>query len=219
MFADIEVDEAEEGAHRVERVQVEPLVLERSPPRLDHRVREGDLRLCQDSVEDAGVDEFIDRCRSVLYASVGEHGRRLVRLDGRLAGFNENLQGVCGIKVFRDSPGENPSGEVVDDGVEISAAAIEESHDARVDVPNLIGCCGADTESWLSRVHTLTGSSPTMSSDESMPGGGRSEDLSEALRQNGERTGRYVAVLLRMHHFLERLTLLSGELLRARLGA
>ncbi len=93
----------------VERVQVEPLVLEGSPPRLDHRVREGDLRLRQDTSEDAGVDELVDRRRSVLYTSVGEDGRWPVCFDGRPPGFNENLEGHRGIKVLGDSPGENPA--------------------------------------------------------------------------------------------------------------
>ena len=106
---DVEVDQASKRVDRVELVQEEPLRLECPPPRLDHRVREGDFRLRQDTSEDAGVDELVDRRRSVLYAGVGEERRWPVCFDGRSPGFNENLEGHCGIKVLGDSPGENPA--------------------------------------------------------------------------------------------------------------
>ncbi len=215
VFADIEIDKPTERLDGVEGVQVEPLVLERSPPRLYHRVRECDFRLRQDTSEDAGVDELVDRRRSVLYTRVGEDGRWLVRSGGRLAGFNENLEGHGGIKMLGNSPGENPAGEVVDDGIEVGMSTVEESDDGRVDVPNLVRPDGSDSDAWLRRVDALAWASPAMFSDKSVPRRRRGEDLAEALREDGKPASGDVSVFLRAHHLPDGLTLVGSDLLRS----
>ena len=96
MFVDIETDEATERGRGVERVQVKPLVLERSPPRFDQGVREGDLGLCEHTPEYAGVDEFLDGSRAVLDASVGE--QRWWRLGS--SGLKED--GECVRRIVRN---------------------------------------------------------------------------------------------------------------------
>src|SRR5437867_768450 len=56
VFLDVERDEPPERRDGVERVEVEPLVLERSPPGLDHRVRESDLGHRKEASKDTRAD-------------------------------------------------------------------------------------------------------------------------------------------------------------------
>jgi hypothetical protein len=78
VLLDVERDELPERREAVERVEVEPLVLERSPPGLDHRVRERDLGHRKEASKDTRVDEVIDSHVEVLDAAVGEEGGRSV---------------------------------------------------------------------------------------------------------------------------------------------
>jgi hypothetical protein len=47
VLLDVECDQGPEALERVQGVEIELLVLERTPERLDHRVGEGDLDLGQ----------------------------------------------------------------------------------------------------------------------------------------------------------------------------
>ena len=51
VLVDIEGDQVPHGGDRIERVQVQPLVLDHSPPGLDQRVRESDFRLCKNAFQ------------------------------------------------------------------------------------------------------------------------------------------------------------------------
>ena len=66
VFLDVERDESTDRSESVERVEVEPLVLENSPPRLDQGIGESDFGLRQDTPESTSVDEFADRGVDVL---------------------------------------------------------------------------------------------------------------------------------------------------------
>ena len=44
---DVKLDEATKGSKAVQRIEVEPSVLQGSPKRLDHRIEKGDLYLSQ----------------------------------------------------------------------------------------------------------------------------------------------------------------------------
>ena len=74
VLVDIEPDQFLHGADGVERVQVQPLVLEHPPPGFDQGIGIGDFRASQNAMEQPRMDEFIDRPVEVLSASVGQQG-------------------------------------------------------------------------------------------------------------------------------------------------
>src|SRR5262249_13799978 len=60
---------------RVERVQIQPLVLERPPPRFDERIGEGDLGQGQQALQQSRIDQALDRAVAILDAGVGQQSR------------------------------------------------------------------------------------------------------------------------------------------------
>ena len=56
----VEPDQLFDGLDTVERVQEEPLVLQRTPPGLDHRVREAQIGHGQDTTKQARRDQLVD---------------------------------------------------------------------------------------------------------------------------------------------------------------
>ncbi len=75
VLVDIEGDQVPHGGDRVQRVQVQPLVLDHSPSGLDQRVREGDFRLYKDAFQQPRLDELVDRRVEVLDTTVNQqHG-------------------------------------------------------------------------------------------------------------------------------------------------
>ncbi len=78
MLVHRERDQLFKSPDRVERVQKQPLVFERSPPRLDERVGERDVGHGEQSLEEPGIDQFVDGTIVVLDAAVNEEGRLLV---------------------------------------------------------------------------------------------------------------------------------------------
>lgn len=54
VLVDVERDETLDGGEGVERVEEEPVVLEGTPPGLDHRVGESDFHLSEDAAEMTG---------------------------------------------------------------------------------------------------------------------------------------------------------------------
>ena len=85
MLVHIECDQLLEPADRVERVQEQPLVFERSPPRFDERVGERDVGLGEQSLEKPRIDKLVDGAIVVLDAAVNEEGRLLVDQSTRRA--------------------------------------------------------------------------------------------------------------------------------------
>ena len=63
---------------RVERVQEQPLVFERSPPRFDERVGKRNVGHGKQSLEEPGIDQFVDGTVVVLDTAVNEESRFLV---------------------------------------------------------------------------------------------------------------------------------------------
>jgi len=57
---DVERHESTDGGDAVERVEEKPLMFERPPPRLDHGVRELQLREGQHTAQDTPGDQFVD---------------------------------------------------------------------------------------------------------------------------------------------------------------
>lgn len=77
-FVDVERDQSLDGGDGVERVQVEPSVLQDAPPRFGQGVRERDLRHGQEAFQPSGLDQFIDPCIEVFHSSVGKESWRAV---------------------------------------------------------------------------------------------------------------------------------------------
>jgi len=70
VFVDVEPHQPTDGRDAIKRVEEEPLMLQGTPPRFDHRVRELQLREGQQPAEDARVDQGLPTEKSVLVATV-----------------------------------------------------------------------------------------------------------------------------------------------------
>jgi len=79
VLLDVESHETAERGGAVERVQIEPLVLQRPPPSFDHGVGEPELGQSEDAAQHSGLDERVDMLVDVFHPSVRHHhGRRLI---------------------------------------------------------------------------------------------------------------------------------------------
>ena len=112
VFVDVERHESTDGRDAVERVEEEPLMFERPPPRLDHGV--GELQLCegQHPPQDTRGDQFVDLGVYVLDPRIRQYertGPRALRSQGRsavgghaagtLAVLAQRLGTVCGFRL------------------------------------------------------------------------------------------------------------------------
>ena len=107
VLVDVVFDQRLQRADRIERVQVEPLVLEDSPPRLDEGVGERDLGLGQKSPQESGLDQFVDGSVEVLDTTVGEQGRLLV--DQATGCAEKEFRGGARIERGRHFPCQDPA--------------------------------------------------------------------------------------------------------------
>src|SRR2546429_2732484 len=73
VFVDVELHESTDGSDAVERVEEQPLMFERPPPRLDHGVREPQLRKGQHTAQNTGDDQFVDLGVHVLNPSIRQY--------------------------------------------------------------------------------------------------------------------------------------------------
>ena len=167
MLLDIEADQFLHRADGVERVEVQPLVLEHPPPGFDQGIGIRDFRASQNAVEQPRMDEFIDRPVDVLGASVGQHGGGAMLQA--LAGGEQDFGGGAGIEGGRDLPSQDAAREVVDHRVQIGAASIEQPDQRGVDVPDLIGARGPNPDLRLGRMNALPGPSPVVITDQAIP--------------------------------------------------
>jgi hypothetical protein len=71
VLLDVELHEGAEPLDRVQRVEVQPLMLERAPERFDHRIREGNVNLRKDAVQACTEQRGVHRVVDVLDAGVG----------------------------------------------------------------------------------------------------------------------------------------------------
>ena len=125
VLLDVERDESPDRADRIERVQIEPLMFEHAPPGLDERVGKRDLRHGQKPIQEAGLDQLIDRSIEVLDTSVDEQrGLGVLQMP---RGAEKELG--CRARIERGGylPGQNAPREVVNDSVEVSSASIEKA--------------------------------------------------------------------------------------------
>ena len=214
MFLNVEIDESFDGGDAVERVQVKPLVLQRSPPRFDERVRETDLGHRKESLQRAGLDEFVDLAVDVLDASVcDERWRSRRRLDDG-GGSEEDGNGVSRFEAIRNSPCEDPSREIVDDRMNVRLRIVEESVGTRIDMPEFVRFRRSNADLRFCRVNSKTRPPPAVLADKAIPGGSRGEDLPESLSKDGKSPGGDVTMFRRRHHLPDLLDLLRCQLMR-----
>jgi len=72
VLINVECHETPERGGTVERVQIEPLVLQRPPPDLDHGVGEPELGQGDDAEQHSGLDELVDISRQAFCELVQE---------------------------------------------------------------------------------------------------------------------------------------------------
>src|SRR5204863_40094 len=94
--------------------------------------------------------------------------------------------------------------------------AVEELEDGDVDVPQLVGEGGADTDRRLRRMEAGAGTAPATLAEEARPRGGGGEHLAGALGVEAQDTKGHVAVVGRLHHRLHRGNLFPRQLVRRR---
>ncbi len=102
VFVHVERDQLLERADRVERVQVQPLVFDRSPPRFDERVGKRDLGHGQKSSQQPGVDQFVDGTVEVLDSAVGQESWFFV--DQATRGAEKQFGRRVAVERCRDLP-------------------------------------------------------------------------------------------------------------------
>ncbi len=151
-------EERNEPAHLSlggEVVQVQPLMLEREPPSLDHRVGESDLDLGEDALQGARIHQAIDEAVHVLDTAVHEH------LHGQVGtGLDEHVVRAAGFQPVVQAPREDLARVVVDHGVQVEPGAVEQTDDRAVDVPVLVRTFGADVDLRLRRIAPLPRPAP-----------------------------------------------------------
>jgi hypothetical protein len=105
-------------ADGVERVQIQPLVLEHAPPGFDQKIRIRDFGASQNATKQPRMDEFIDNPVEVLSATVNQHrGRTILQA---LHGDEQDFGGGARIEGGRDLPSQDAAREVVDHRVQIA---------------------------------------------------------------------------------------------------
>src|ERR1035438_1340212 len=180
-------------------------MLEGAPPRLDHRVRFGDLDMGEDAVEAFGQEGSVDGGVDVLDAGVGHDRDRWSCVGGieMLAGLDEDLARGGGIEWRTDGPGKDLPGEVVDDRVDVCLGAVEQLQDRHVDVPDFVGASGADADGRFGGVSAKARAAPTALANEPSPRGDGREDLANALGVEAEGAQGHVAVLGSENHVFD----------------
>ena len=203
MFVDVELHESTDGSDAVERVEEQPLMFERPPPRLDHGVREPQLRKGQHTAQNTGDDQFIDLGVHVLNPGIRQYDRGGDGGGCGPTGVEQHGHAVHGRERLGDSPRQDPSREVVDHSVQIGAGPVQQANDSGVDMPHLIGSRGSKPDLGFHGVHAEPGPSPGESPHEAVPGRGGSPDRAEPLGQDRQRPGGHVTVLGGRHHVLD----------------
>jgi hypothetical protein len=180
-------------------MQVEPVVLHAAPPGLDHRIREADLDLGDDALQETGRNQDVDGPVLVLDASVGEHGWYEGGAVDRLAGIDEERDRVGWIEAVEQSPREDTAKEVVDDRVQVHAAVVEEADQSRIEMPSLVRLHGSNSDSRGRWVNAKAQTTPPALHDEPQPGrrGREHSDLRDLGRRQPPRRGVRAGRLIR----------------------
>jgi len=166
-------------------------MLQHSPPRLNERIGEEDLRHRQEPAEPAGHNELVDSIIEVLDTAVDQYGRRII--DGYDASgcVEKEGYGAPGYESVSHSPGENPAREIVDHRLQVRTSSVEKPNHGCIDMPVLVWRRRSNPGFWLGGVDSLSRSSPLVDSDEPAPGGSPADLLGGGIQEtgNGEEPG------------------------------
>ncbi len=213
MLFHIESHQARDRRHGVKRVQVQPLVLQSSSPSFDQRVREADLCHGKHTVQKTFPNECVDVLIDILDSGVSEDHRTIARRKEKTRCLQKDRDGVSRPTALGHLPGEDLSGEVVDDAVEVRLRTIEKPDHGCVNVPDLIRSRCSNPSLRLRGMNALAWPSPVMLADQSVPCRRRGKDLAEALSENSQGPCGNVAVLFRCSHCLYGLNFYRCELM------
>jgi hypothetical protein len=111
---DVKLDEATKGSKAVQRMEVEPSVLQGSPKRLDHRIGKGDLYLSQDARPFLVIQHIIDGSIDVLASRVCDNDRMLGTIVQLGDSFAQYPTDPSTAKSFFECPRQDPPRIVVD---------------------------------------------------------------------------------------------------------
>jgi len=157
---DVELDEATRGSKAVQRVKVEPSVLQGSPERLDHRIGRCDFDLSQDTRQFLAIEQIIDSSVHVLASRVRHHDCMIgatVELNDR---FAQDVTRSAAAEPFLESPRQDPPGVVVDHRMKIRSRAIEQPDDRHVQMKEFAGGLGSDPDLGFGRVDAFPWAPP-----------------------------------------------------------
>ncbi len=177
-------------------------MFENSPPGFDHRIRELNVGLGENSFQHPRSLQLINRGIEVFRATVGHQGGHARRVHVA-HGVEQELRGEFGIERSEDIPGKDPSRENVDHRTQVNTAAIEQTDQRGVDVPDFIGSRRADADLRLDRMHPLARTTPAGDANQSMPSAWRGEDLAESLGKASEPAGRHMPIFIGRDHVLD----------------
>ena len=113
---------------------------------------------------------------------------------------------------------ENSSRVIVDHGVDVCVADIDQPDDTRVDMPDFVGRRGTNAESGLGGMNSFPRTAPTMSPNESMPRRRRCEDLPETLGKKRQCARWDMPVVIVGNHIFHDDALVGSELLWVNVG-
>ena len=198
VFLDVERDESPDHRHAVQRVEKEPLVFERAPPRSIMEFEKFSPRERQDAAQNFHSDKVVDPRIHVLDTRVRQDGRNRLRRRYGPTGLDKDSHAVHRRKRVRDPPRQDPSREVVDHRVQVSAGAVEQADDGRVDLPRLVGSRGSKAIGFTRCMRSRGRRQPKFCRDGTRSTG--RPDLAEPLHKDSERAGRDMPVLGRSHH-------------------
>ncbi len=211
---DIELDEATKTDEAVERMKVEPRVLQGSPECLDHRIRERDLDLSQDPRQTLAVQQFVYGSVDVLASRVCHHdgmSRAVAQLNGR---FAQDATRPAAPEPFLKTPRQDSPGKVVDHSMQIRSRPVEQPDDCYIQVEEFAGSVGAYADLGFDRIDTLSGSSPAAGADLPIPGRWRSQDLPDSLSVKSQRSQRHVSVIVALDHLAHGVDLIGSQACR-----
>lgn len=214
VLADVEGNEPPQCSDGVDRIEQTPVVFETLPKPLDHRITEVEIGLRDDPTQCAVLHESVDSIVEVLDAAVDDDvygSLRQCRPSTRnLVGFEQ--QSGCGgrLKSCGDPDGQDASGEVIDDALNIGLGPVEQPEDGRVDVPDVVGAHGSNANLGAFWMDPASRSAPPALFDRLGPRRGRCEDPSDSLGENGQARCRHMLEVFGGRH------LLHGSELRGR---
>ena len=205
-------DETLDRGKGIELVEVHPVVLERSPERLDHGVGEGNFDLSQNALERTDAEQLVHLLVDVLEARVSDEGGLAAGAGNPLGSVEKDRAGVLRVETLGELPSENAPGEVVNHRVQVHARAVEQLDESDVDMPVLVGVARPHALARSFWMHPQARSSPAVLADLLEPGPSQGKYAADALSMQGERADRHVAVLARGGHVAHGEDLRAGQL-------